>query len=623
MLVWRYLMSSSSLREKIITFLELKDELESLDKRIEYIQTLLYEARKKLSVKEIEEINRYIMKLNEKLDELEAYRREIISRINEISPDYYKFIKLANKIVEYFTKQRDSVLNNEISLADFRKKNANVSEKIEHIISTLRQEKDYLEKLLVEDLPLQLKDRIRDEIESIDENLKLLEKIEKILSPEITLLKKAYKLLGLKIQFQGDSELLGTITDVYIRRDDFEIILEISRENELSSSDMEKLLKDLAVELGTQSLDDFTTLMRTAAQEIGEEPLIIPTTVRKVLRKRNIPISKNIEKILTPKYTRIGFLELRTLLKEIQTSKDRIFIDYKALQKIENTIKAPSIIKISQDLLLKHLRIMGNTYTIYSEVIVPNLGRVLILLQRDDKNEPMPDPAFLRRFLNIIKRIRKDLFETLGITPDIEKLSDEDICWITRLLIVKGLSGLKNVTESNALRPNLLFTFCLRYGIPMFYEEILQSYFSIVESYNISFKDARLGLRVERKPYPLSKYFNRKILAPFLPDNCVDLLGTTVRRDGVSIHCLEYLDENTMNSLIEEYKIPSKLTLTIEDNPKKLLRAIILSQKIKSLDEYLALKKKLRVMIINYHQIEDKIGRSSEDLLQRTLLENL
>jgi len=62
--------------------------------------------------------------------------------------------------------------------------------------------------------------------------------------------------------------------------------------------------------------------------------------------------------------------------------------------------------------------------------------------------------------------------------------------------------------------------------------------------------------------------------------------------------------------------------MTIENDPKRLLRAIILSGRIKTIEEYSKVKRKLNVITIDYREIEDKIGKTSKDILQRTLLEN-
>ncbi len=605
--------------DNIIHFLQLKGQLENIDKEIDYINTLLYEARKKLTVQQLEEINEYINILTERLDNLQEEKTKIINQMKEISPKYYRIINLTSKIVSYFISNRERVLNSEITLNEFRQKMEELYPKLNEIISILINEKNQLTKLVNNYKNHPLANVLLQEIEKIEEYLSIALKIEKILNPNISEIKNSVNLLGIWVRIQ-DIDEIGLVTDVVMEKESFNSFLEVSKEKELESSILEELLNEVSIELGISDLEE---LISNINRDLGISLPITASVLIRYLRKNNLSIRSSLAKKLIPKYEKIGYVPIKVATEKLREKRTQI-IDLKPidLNKDLNAFKAPSLIKISNDLIFKNINILGYKYTLFRQATLPKLGYSIILLSRDEKNEPLPNYTFLKRFLEIIERIRAKLFQDFGIAFDANKVSPEDITWISRLLIVKALSEERNITESNALRPNHLFSFCLKYGVPIFYEEILQSYFSAIETSNVAFRNGGLRLRVEKPPYPISKYINLRYLAPYLPHNCVDLLGVTIKRDSMKLHCFTYLEDETIQSLINSFRIPSKLAITIENDPKRLLRAMILSGRIKTIEDYSRVKKKLNIIIVDYREIEEKIGKNSRDILQRTLLEN-
>jgi len=612
-------MESKEKFDDIVLFLRLKGQLEEIDAEIDYINTLLYEARKELNVKQLEEISEYINVLTDRLDQLQKEKNKIINQLEEISPRYYRIINLTSKIVSYFVNNRERVLNSELPIEEFRKKMEELHPKINEIISILASEKNQLNQLINNYINHPLANVLRREIEKIKENLTIALRIKKTLDPDINAIKNSVNYLGLLIKSQDNNEV-GLITDVVLRREDFSPFLEVSKEKEVESSILEELFNEVSIELGINNLEEF---IYSINRNLGINTPITPSLLIRYIRKNNLSIKSSLVKKLIPRYEKLGYIPVKKLINTQNMDKAGILnVKSDDLDTKLNTFRAPSLIRLSSDLIFKTINILGYKYTLFRQIVLPKLGYSIVLLLRDEKNEPLPNSLFLKRFLEIIKRIRVKLFQDLGISFNTNKISPEDITWISRLLIVKALSKEKNITESNALRPNNLFSFCLKFGIPIFYEEILQSYFNVIETSNISFGNGGLRLRVEKLPYPISRYMNLRHLAPYLPHNCMDLLGVTIKRDSMKLHCFTYLEDETIQSLISNFKIPSKLAMTIENDPKRLLRAIILSGRIKTIEEYSKVKRKLNVITIDYREIEDKIGKTSKDILQRTLLEN-
>lgn len=603
----------------IIFFLKLKKQLEEIDAEIDYINTLLHEARKELNVMQLEEISKYMNVLTNRLDQLQNQRNSIMNQLDKISPKYYKIINLTSKIVSYFITNRDRVLNSELSIEEFRDKMRDLYPKINEVISILTSEMNQLNELIDNYANHPFANVLRKEIDKIKENLAITIRIKKTLDLDVNAIKKLAKYLGLWVKNQDTNET-GLITNMVLRKEDFIPFLEISKEEEVESSILEELFNEISIELGVNNLEE---LIYNINKDLGVNIPITPSLLIRYIRKNNLSISVSLIRKLVPKYKKLGYVSINRLVSAQDVNKMAILnIRSDDLNRDLNAFRAPSLIMLSSDLLFRSINILGYKYTLFRQAILPKLGYSVILLLRNEKNDPLPNYLFLKRFLEIIKRVRLKLFQDLGIMFDANKISPEDITWISRLVIVKALSREKNITESNALRPNNLFSFCLKFGIPIFYEEILQSYFNIMETSNFSFGGGRLKLKVEKLPYPISKYINLRYLAPYLPHNCMDLLGVTIKRDSMKLHCFTYLEDETIQSLISDFKIPSKLAITIENDPKRLLRAIILSRRIRTIEEYSKVKKKLNIMTIDYEDIEKKIGKSSRDILQRTLLEN-
>lgn len=606
--------------KKIISYLATKEKIEKIDQKIDYLQTLMYEARRQFSLKDLDVINEDVLKVQHKIEKLENLKKELTNKLKEIAPEYYKLIDLAQKIESFFMKKREDILNGDINFDEFKSNLKNIFDRITQLDEMLEREKEELSHLLKSNISEPIHNRILREIESIEEKINTLKKIKNILNPNIDNLKKAYRYIGEKIYIVGEKEITGTITDVYIRKRDFKILLEISKEKNLDENTLELLLRELGVELGVKNSEELLSLLQKETSA-SDSDLLTATTILEVLKKLDLSIPTKIERALIPKYERLGFVAIDDLksINHQRQKKIRSIVNYSSLiSPNEAAFKAPSIIRIPTEYYSKIIRIFGYRYTIYTESIVPDVGYVLILLRRDEKNEPLPDSNFLRRFLKAIRSIRPKIFENFGIVANIEKLSTDDVYWITRLLVVKGLADQQDVTESTALRPHLLFAFCLKYGIPMLYEEIIQSYFSLIESYNLSIREARLAFRIRKQPYPLTKYFNKRKLMYLLPEDCSDIIGITVKKDRIILHCCRPLDDEKFNSIIESYKIPSKIIMSLDKHPKKIMRAIILSQKVRTPEEYSLLKKKVNIFTINYDDVL-KIEKS-QDIFIRVLL---
>ncbi len=615
-------MASENSKQELMAFLEERKKLNEIETQVAYLKKLLEEAHKKLPMEMLENLSHHISKLSKKLEDLLSKKKEIENTIQRIAPAYYNHLKLSSRIIEYFKRYRLVVLRGEVEFKGFLNKLQNLSEKIFQLLESLENDDAALKEMLPMVSDDTHKDILLKDLEAISGNLHNLRKIAHILTPPLEEIKRAWKLVGFIVY--GEEGYLGHIIRVYLEKRSFEILLEIQKEREINEVIAEQLFKEIGVEFGTRSVDEFLDALKRELQRSGKEPLLIPSLIKIILEMKNLPYSHRIEKILAPNYDSVGFIKLSKLgtidlhRREIKISAEMLIPHDKIDE--NDLVLLPSITKMPPEILFRPIKFRGINYEVFQQTIIPRLGHALILLRRDEKREPLPHVGFLKRVLLIIKRARKKLLDTFGITARIEKLKDDDIYWLMRLLIVRGLSDVKNVTESNALRSSILFNFCLRFGIPILYEEILQSYFAVIETSNVIIHGNILKPKVDIDPPPLLRYFNYKELARYLPKDYKQLLGVSVRRDGIFLHCAKELSEDILERKIREYSLPPQIKSSIENDAEKLLRALILMRKLKSIEEYTSVKKQLEVAIINYETISNKF-KDVKEIVQRILLE--
>ncbi|MHA1616530.1 MAG: hypothetical protein ACTSX9_04400 [Candidatus Njordarchaeales archaeon] len=610
---------NSQLLQNIIEYKKKKRILSELELEFKYLDTLLKEARKVLSLKELDELIDFIAKIRKKLDYLEDTYEKLKEEVKKIEPEHVKKILEAQQLLLLLKESLTNFFNKNKSLKDVLGVLTVSSEKLLKLAKELKNVLKEFNQLL-EQATQDQRAILEDEKRTIVNVLGEITFFILLANPPVKIIENAWNLLGYKAIIGVSEDAQGIIVSgVYITKNLKNILLEILREKIATPDIFNKLFPLIGIEFSAKNAED---LKQKILEELNvdEEKLLI-TTLRDFLKEKNL-LSRKVSTILKPEYERVGFLIYKPTETTIDHEKRVIAASEKLLKKYENVFKAPALkIFNEKEILGAQLTLDEHEYIVQAQTLIPTIGFCLVLLKRDINKEPEPSIQFVRHLLNVISKYRQNVLLKLG------KIDKTDPIWGLRLIIMRGLKEL-DITERTALRPSNLFSFCLKYKLPILYEEILENYLHVIPTEYIDFSNSSLKLKVPIEPIPISRAISKQEVLEIVGRDFIDVLGVTLAKGKTVVHLAKKLDEEHIRKIAETYNINPKILKRLEDNPKKILKLLLYQGKIGSLNKYREVEDELGIVTIDLKQLLTKIYKNVEEyvrayFLQRVQWENL
>jgi|GEM_PF-5539389 len=598
--------------QDIVEYKKRVNKFQRLENEMRYLDKLLELARRNLSLRELDELIDYIAKIRKRIDELGGICEKIREELTAIEPEYIKKLSKAREIIIPLKNELANLLRSGALLEKVINKIVSTYDELSEIIKDLRKSLEKME-ALEEQAPKEYLEVIENERMRIKEVLKDAVFFSVLAKPPIRKIKDAWNLLGYSVSLKGGSNEKSSmiVSGVYISRDLSTILLEISKERSISPDLFEELYKHIGIEFGAKDPED---LKQKLLSEMGiSEEQLLASHIREFLKERKF-LSKELEVLLKPQYTRIEFVQYDPKSFIIEEDQRNIRISEDLIIREVDAFKAPSLrVFDSSEIIGARLAIDNYNYIIYTQELLPERGFCLIMLKRNEKGEPEPALSFVKSLLEIVqKHGRKAL-------PFIKRIDKSDLLWSLRLLVMRGLKEL-NLTETIALRPSYLFSFCLKYRIPVLYEEILENYFHALPTEFIELVNGKLKLKLPIDPEPLSRVISKKNMLSYAGKEFIDLIGVSAIRGDVILHLVKRLSEEELTRICAEYDLDEKIVRIAGYNPKRVLRILIYKGRIKSLQEYRSVKEKLGIKSVKLSEILGDINE--EDFLRRFLLRN-
>ena len=616
--------------EKLITFFDLSDKLKNISNEIAYLEKLLELARRKLSIKDLQNLGDYLAKIRKKLELLNLQKEKMLEEMRKTMPEYKKHSDVSTKIINFFFRLKENIQNEPETLIEITKRLEEIRQKAIRAHSVLLSAKESLEKILKSG---EIKNenhlqKLNEEISSLENNTMLLGRIVNLLKITPEFLNTKWSLLGYFVVTEEPKAFLGIVTNVVISKRTLTPLLEISTENTVSESFLNELFKEVGADFKARSVEEFIDKLHEETRELfGIETDITPSILERIFARANIMFPKELQRHLKRQYSVKYYVDATKIGHERINAKKKIIKVFKGefkFAKEEDVAQLPSLIKSSKELLFKDLSLGKYNYLIYTETILPNIGYSIIVLRRDENNEPVPDARFVRRVLEILEKTKKSPIK-LG-DKKLERMSDDRLIWILRLAIVKGIGAKYNVTEGNALRPRNFFQFLLEYNLPILYEDLLSAYFGVIPSANIVKINALIDFKVKVEPLVIKKWLNtEQILKLFRDIKPKEIVGLSFhKKRGISIKVVQEFSERKIYSFIKDrYGISEDiLRKHVKNSIKRLLMMLIYTGKIATFEEYRALQEELGVKTIEYEGLI-KSFKDPEVFLLYTLLQYL
>ena len=607
----------------LLEYLSIKMQHEKLQNRINRLDTLVNMAQKKLSLSELDRISQDILTLTREMSNLELKRMELLKTMNEKSPEYVFLMNESKKIVKMIEQKLYSVAAQEITLIEFNNWFASIHGKLLGIINKLRREERKLANMIEnKKVPIEYMDPLEREISLIKKLIDELETFSKMVSPNLKDVKKGWDYVGLPVVDTSTYRTLGMISDVVISIPNMDVLLEVSKEKEISSSVLDALFKLYKDEFGASDIESFYNklLMTIKSNTDFSGNNLTPTIITRFFSLRGIYLDKNLKRILKPEYSKVGYLPLTKISKEtaeqkITAKKEDIIVNNLT------TVPAPSIHKIPENFIGSEIAIGNYTYKVYCQTWAPTLGTISLLLRLDENREPLPDLHLIRKVLKIaikVKKQDKGKYRQLLIAK--KSKSPDDIYWAMRLAIVTGLRDYRDIAENQALRPSNIFTYCLKNKIPVVYPEIIESYFTVIKTSRFRFSESTLSLKQPIQIFPLRTIFNREFISSLTRKIFNDVLGIIIRKaGGIYIQGTPAFDfKELINS---DLKIPSAVIKFAKKSIKKLVKGLIFTGIIKSPADYRYVLNKLSVQEISYNEVIKGFNEDPRYSIQLQIIE--
>ncbi len=609
--------------EKFVRYFEALSELKELTDYEKYLIKIIHEAEKELSLEELSELAPHIRVIIRKTVDLREKERAFEVMLSNIMPKYRKLLKEFNEALSEFLKLKGALVDL-LSTGTTMGDEPDSESKIWELRDGLLEELERLKELKGKEEFSRFAELIDSEIRKVEEAIRTFDSMNKIISPNLEEIERARKYIGYTVQI-GD-RYRGYVGNVYYTIPSFDIVLRIYDEEPLSESDLQEihnyLYNNLIISI---TYDEFKSeLIREMKVLLGvrEDQIFRPSFLKIYFKLKKYRLNRGLLKKLKRRIKNIGFVYLDDI-KEIDDARKNLVVENILSQKeVGKLVNIPSVAKPDWQLIGKRVVVnYAYNYSIYYITWLPKIGMSAILLRRDPGNIPIPDPDFVKKILMYM--------ETKGTEPSEthveEDVSEGDLYWKLRVLVMRTLSDVPEITESKSLQPKYIFEFALRRGIPIAFSELYQTYFTVIPI------DILKGIGentyipiVPFDPIPLKKLLNRKEIKRILGDKCPEFIGLFVKKeDGIILECCSSLTDDVKRRLKREFKLEEKFFEAIKGDVRKLIRSLILSGLIKSRDKYNTLLTILNKKEIKYDDIVKPFYEDIKTLLRFFLISNI
>ena len=603
-------MVSDVSEEDIVTYLRTAKELMEVEYEISMVSKLIEKTQTELDYDRLRQLQPYMSVVVRKLGELQGKKVELEKRLAETEPPVIRFIDSVRKHIDRLKELLNSMYHGKINLKDFWDNMTILKERIPKMLEGLEKSRNIISKLQ-STAPDEAKRFLENKLKEIDKMEKYLQRLSQVVSIDPSRILRYKKMLGKTVTIDPTNEEC-ILSEVYIDNRG-NIYLEISIEQEIQSDALEALYKEIGFDFMASDIRDFQEkMLRRMESRLGRRSLK-PSLIRSFLREEGLlsALSRETIEKLSPIFKVYGFApadKLITTTGGYRIREKDIIRDKKEL------IKCPSVNMLPSGIVGKILRLENKYYLVVAQTFLPRVGRVLICLQQDANGEPHPDILLLRKIFGLMARKKTLDPEVKAYTDKALKLIQsgkniEEVYWILRILIVRaGLKVAKRITESTALRPAYVFSYCLQNGIPLLFQEIVSHYVYVIETDLIEFAGKEPKIKMPVSPKPFFRVFDPKLLNILIGQTCYEPLGITSEQNKIILVCAPPLTQEIIKRKSEEYGLP----LDFAQTASKLIRSLIFFGKIRSLTEYRTLLDELNVQYIIYNELVRSFEENDE-----------
>ena len=403
------------------------------------------------------------------------------------------------------------------------------------------------------------------------------------------------------------------------------LYLQIAREKVLSERELQDIYSNLYKKLViSESYDEFKNRLINEIKTLldgTDTDIYSPSFLRKYFVIRNMQIDDDVKLILSSEIKTVGYLPIEEVVEADSINKVIHLKDEKSIVKLAKVVPALSYEEKRESYVGRQVLLDDEfKYAVFRVAWLPNYGMSAILLRRDDLKNPVPDSDFVKKILMFLETKKES-----GRNEKSNNSSNrEDLHWKLRVLVMRTLRDIKDLTENKALQPKFLFEFILRKRVPILYPELYQTYFSVLPLPYINKKDDTLLTRVPIKPKYLRKVFTEDEVKLLIGEECGEFLGTIVKKnEGVFFVCCSGLSQKIVERVKKEFGVKENLLKLAKGNVKKFIRSLIIAGYISNRDDYNKLMNILNIKEISYEDLIDPMIKDLKLLTQFHFLKNL
>ncbi len=585
----------------VAEYLKLAKELMEINYELSMVSKLVEKSQSELDYNTLRQLQPYMSVIVQKMGELHGKKVELQKKIERIEPPFIKFVDDVQRHIEKLRELLRMMYHGKINLKDFWDNISVIKERIPKMLDGLNRSREIILRIK-STASEEVKRFLEEKLSVINGTIDYLNRLAQFVSIDPTRILKYKRNLGKPIFLEPDNEEY-VVSEIYIDPKG-EIYLEVSREEEISTDTLESLYREIGFDFMASDLMDFREkLIRRMQSRMGYYSLR-PTQIKGFLREEGLinSLSKETLEKLMPKYRVVGFISASKVASAaggFKAEKSSLIEDSKKL------IRCPSVNSLPESVIGKIIQVENRFYLIVSQTFLPLVGRVLICLQQDKNAEPLPHISLVDKVFRFLAR-KKDLdpevqrYVARSLKLIQSKKNLDDVYWTLRILIMRaGLKTSKKITESNALRPSYLFSYCLQNGIPLLFPEIVSHYIYVIETDLIDIEGKEPKIKMPITPRPLFEAFNVRYLNMLIGNICHENLGVLSEENKLILVCAPPISPEIIKRKSEEYGIP----LDFAQTASKLIRSLIYFGKVKSVTEYRSLLDELNVQLIIYNEL--------------------
>ena len=602
--------------KEIMEYLHTAKELMEVDYELSMASKLLEKTQTELDYNRLRQLQPYLSVIVKKLGELQGRKVDLQNKLTKIEPPFIRFI---NSVQEHISKLHEllsMVYHGKINLKDFWDNISTIKERIPKMLEGLNKSREIILRLQTT-TPDEVKRFLNSKLNTIDKLSKYLDRLSQVVSIDPSKILRYKKTVGKIVIVEPQNEQC-VISEVYIDTKG-EIYLELSIEQEISGDALESLYKEIGLDFTATDVRDFQEkLLRRMHSRMGFHSLK-PSAIKGFLREEGLlhSLSRETAEKLTPNFQTYGYAPISKLTSS--PSGYRIS-DSDVVRDAKGLIKCPSVNMLPPRIIGKILHLENKYFLVVSQTFLPRVGRVLVCLQQDSNGEPHPDASLIDKIFRLLARKKTIDPEVKRYISKAIKLLErgknvDEAYWILRILIVRaGLKTSKRITESSALRPAYVFSYCLQNGIPLLFQEIVSHYVYVIETDLVEFEGKEPKIKMPIKPKPFFEVFDIKLLNILVGQVCHENLGIIGEENKIILICAPPINQEIIRRKSEEYG----LTLDFAQTASKLIRTLIYFEKVRSLTEYRTLLDELNVQYIIYNELVKGFEENDELIAAHT-----